>query len=170
MQATIEQQFTTLARVCLTSMDVRSKMETVLLQVAGKFVEQRLGTMDVAELFLQRYRDPEQAQRKIVRVFANSEPWLEAPDAPADVSELIAAPTGPASQAFLGLVASSLPKSNPSIAASDDDVVFYREMVTVPLRCLPHLGNAGRSAYQQLLLQQFPPHTRVDIRQWYDPN
>jgi hypothetical protein len=82
---------------------------------------------------------------------------------------LIAVPAGQSSQAFLELVASCLPKSNPSITSSPDDVIFYREQVTVPLRCLPHLGSSGRSAYQQLLLQQFPPHTRVDIRQWYEP-
>jgi eukaryotic-like serine/threonine-protein kinase len=169
MQTAVEQQFTTLARVCLTSTDVRQKMESALLQVASKFVEQRLGAVDVAELFMHRYRDPDQAQKKILRTFTSAEPWLEAPDTPEDVAELIAVPEGAASQAFLALIAACLPKSNPSIAPSPDDVVFYREQVTVPLRCLPHLGNAGRSAYQQLLLQQFPPHTRVDIRQWYEP-
>ncbi len=169
LQATVEQQFSTLARVCLTSTDVRLKMESALLNAAYKFVEQRLGTMDVAELFLHRYHEADNAQKKILRAFTNAEPWLEAPDAPTDVAELIAVPSGPASQAFLGLVAASLPKSNPSVAASPYDIIFYREQVTVPLRCLPHLGSSGRSAYQQLLLQQFPPHTRVDVRQWYEP-
>ncbi|MFL5340665.1 MAG: hypothetical protein ACJ8F7_10990 [Gemmataceae bacterium] len=68
---------------------------------------------------------------------------------------------------FMELVQYSLPQTPLTYTTSPDDVVFYREQVTVPLKCLPHLGNAGREAYERMLAQQFPPHTRIDIRQWY---
>jgi hypothetical protein len=65
-------------------------------------------------------------------------------------------------------VAESLANANPTLTTSPDDIVFYREQVTVPLKCLPHMGSIGRQAYEQMLRQQFPPHTRSDIRQWYE--
>jgi hypothetical protein len=84
------------------------------------------------------------------------------------VAELIAVTAGENCQPFLQLVAECLPNANPTITASPDDVVFYREQVAVPLKCLPHLNANSRAAYEQLLMQQFPPHTRIDIRQWYE--
>ena len=44
----------------------------------------------------------------------------------------------------------------------------YRERVTIALKFLPHLGAAARSAYEQMFAQQISPHTRIDIRQWYE--
>jgi hypothetical protein len=122
----------------------------------------------VTELFLRRYGDPQRAQKAVTRAFTFAEPPLEAPDAPQDMAELLGVPVGPSCQHFLQLVAQNLPGANPTIAASPDDIIFYRERVTVPLKCLPNLGAAARSAYEQMFAQQVSPHTRIDIRQWYE--
>ena len=60
--------------------------------------------------------------------------------------------------------------ADPTLTTSPDDIVFYREQVTVPLKSLPHTGRLGRTAFEQLSAQQIPVHTRIDIRQWYRPD
>jgi hypothetical protein len=167
-QTMIEQQFKALAHVCITSTDVLSSFESAIMGIARRFMLQRLGNIDVAEMYLARYGQSDKGPKYVVRAYTESEPALEAPDAPRDTSEILAVPVGPQCQQFLQLVAESLPHANPTITASPDDIVFYREQVTVPLKCLPHIGSVGRQAYEQMILQQFPPHTRIDIRQWYE--
>jgi hypothetical protein len=139
-----------------------------MLGLARKFMLQRLGQVDVTDLYLSRYGQTERGPKGVARSYTESEPALEAPDAPRECAEVLAVPSGPLSEQFLQLVAESLPNANPTLTNSPDDIVFYREQVTVPLKCLPHLGAAGRQAYEQMLRQQFPPHTRNDIRQWYE--
>src|SRR5262249_26060245 len=102
--------------------------------------------------------------------FARAEPELESPDSPQDGIEVLAAPSGPSTERFLQTVQYSLPNTNPTLTVSPDDIVFYRERVTVPLKCLSHLSRPGRLAYAQLNAQQAPTHTRIDIRQWYRPD
>lgn len=167
-QAMIEQQFKALAHVCITSTDVLSSFESAIMGIARRFMLHRLGNIDVAEMYLARYGQSDKGPKYVVRAYTESEPALEAPDAPRDTSEILAVPVGPQCQQFLELVAESLPHANPTITSSPDDIVFYREQVTVPLKCLPHIGSVGREAYEQMILQQFPPHTRIDIRQWYE--
>jgi hypothetical protein len=168
MQAMIEQQFNALIHVCLTSSDLTVNLQSAMLQLALKHMAARLNEVDVANLFLSRYADPERRARKIAKAFQDSESTLEAPDAPPDEVHMIALPNGPAREAFLELAQQTLPNVQPFFTHSPDDIIFYSEQVTVPLRCLPHLGSAGRSAYVQMLQQQFPPHTRSDIQQWYE--
>ena len=170
IQTMVEQQFTALVHVCMTSSDLMLNLEAAMLQYARKFMHERIGEADVAELFLARAADPETARAKIARAFAKAQPELEAPDSPPDVVDVLAVPMGPSTEAFLQLVQSSLPTADPTLTASPDDIVFYREQVTVPLKCLPHLSRPGRLAYDQLTAQQIPPHTRIDIRQWYRPD
>jgi len=124
--------------------------------------------VDVVSLFMSRYADPERAARKVAKAFHDSGPLLEAPDSPPDAVHMIALPDGPAHETFRDLAQNSLGNTQPFFTQSPDDIIFYREQVTVPLRCLPHLGPSGRAAYVQMLQQQFPPHARVDIRQWYE--
>ncbi len=167
MQAAVEKQCTSLYQAFLTATDFRIDLEANLLQIARKRIFDRLGGVDVAELFLRRYGEPERAQRAVTRAFAHAEPWLDVPDAPNDFAELLAVPLRESCSRFLQVVADNLPEANPTIAESPDDIVFYRERVNVPLRYLPHLGSAGYDAYQQMLEQQTPIHARNDIRQWY---
>jgi hypothetical protein len=170
MQAMVEQQFSALVHVCLTSSDMMINLEAAMLQLARKYMQQRLGEADVIEMFLSRIRDADHARKHLSRAFAEAESTLEAPDSPPDAVELLAVPVGPNTEKFLQLVEYSLPQPGLAVTASPDDVVFYREQVTVPLRCLPHVGPAGRQPYEHMQNQQFPPHARTDIRQWYRPD
>jgi hypothetical protein len=167
MQAIIEQRCQSLLQACLTATEVRSDLESALLQLVRKRIYDQLGGVDVAELFLKRYGEPERAQKAVARAFAYAEPSLDVPDAPNDFAELLAVPLRESCHRFLQLVAENLPDANPTIAESPDDIVFYRERVTVPLKHLPHLGSAGHEAYFQFLEQQTPIHSRHDIRHWY---
>jgi serine/threonine protein kinase len=167
IQALIQKKCTSLLQACLTATEVRLDLESAILQMVRKRIYDQLGGVDVAELFLRRYGEPERAQRAITRAFTYAEPWLEVPDAPGDFAELLAVPLRESCHRFLQLVAENLPDANPTIAESPDDIVFYRERVAVPLKYLPHLGNAGYEPYRQLIEQQAPVHARHDIRQWF---
>jgi serine/threonine protein kinase len=168
MQEMIEQQFTALINICMTSSDLTVNLQSAMLQLALKHMSARMNEVDVAGLFLSRYSDPERAARKVAKAFHDSESTLEAPDSPPDSVQMIALPEGPAHDAFHDLVQRSLSGIQPFFTHSPDDIIFYREQVTVPLRCLPHLGPTGRTAYVQMIQQQFPPHARSDIQQWYE--
>jgi serine/threonine protein kinase len=167
-QTMIEQQFTALIHVCLTSSDLTMNLQQAMQNLVQRHVAARLGEVDVAQLFLSRYSDPERAARKVSKAFNQAEPTLEAADAPVDSVQMVALPSGATSEPFQKLVEYSLSNFMPYFTFSPDDIIFYREQVTVPLRCLPHLGSAARSAYVQMLQQQMPPHSRSDIQQWYE--
>ena len=167
MQGMVEQQFTALAHVCLSSSDLLINLESAMINFARQHMQQRLGEADVIEMFLARVRDADHARKHLTRAFADAETMLQAPESPPDSVELLAVPVGNATDQFLQLVQYSLPQTGLTLTSSPDDVVFYREQVTVPLKCLPHLGPAGRAAYEQMIGQQFPPHARIDVRQWY---
>jgi serine/threonine protein kinase len=169
MQTTLEQQFTGLRHICLMANDQIWSVKASILQIARSFIHSRLESADVAAMFLARNSGAETAQRLIARAFAESESGLDAPDAPTDSVQLLAVPISDSTEEFLKLVGQSLPNSQLSVTSSPDDIIFYREQVTVPMKRLPHIGPASRQAYEQMKDQQFPPHTRHDIRQWYDP-
>jgi hypothetical protein len=167
VQGMIEKQFTSLRHICGTSSDLMAKFESAWLQSMSKVMQQRLGDIDVTEMFLARAADTATAVRRLSRAFAEAESSLEAPESPPDSTAILAVPAGKAAEAFLQMVQHSLPQTQLAVTASPDDIVFYREQVTVPLKCLLHLNENSRTAYEQLLSQQCPLHTRGDIRQWY---
>jgi hypothetical protein len=168
MQTKIEQQFTALVHVCLTSSDLTMNLQNAMQQLAHQYMGARLGEVNVTELFLSRYSELDRAVRKLAKAFTEAESTLEAPESPPDSVQMVALPPGEAGESFQKLVEQSLPSITPYFTHSPDDIIFYREQVTVPLRCLPHLGPTGRAAYVQMLQQQFPPHSRTDILQWYE--
>jgi hypothetical protein len=52
-------------------------------------------------------------------------------------------------------------------AASTDDIVFYREVLSLPLTALPQMGAAAAEVYRQFLTgDQLTPHSRTDITSW----
>src|SRR5262249_18254198 len=118
MQSMIEQQFTALVQVCLTSSDLTMNLQAAMQQIALKYMSARLGEVDVVSLFMGRYADPERASRKVAKAFHDSEPILEAPDSPPDSVHMIAIPDGPEHEAFLNLAQSSLPNTQPFFTQS----------------------------------------------------
>ena len=79
---------------------------------------------------------------------------------------ILAVPPGPEGESFRKLVDHALPDTRLEAAASTDDIVFYREQPDVLVTALPHLGPTARESYQQILTEQFTPHSRVDISAW----
>jgi len=167
LQAMIEKQATSLFQVCTTSADLTANLESAWLQSVRKLILQRLGETDVTAMFLARAADAATAVRRLSRAFAEAEPTIEAPDSPTDSVAILCVPQGESTESFLQMVQYTLAQTPLTVTSSPDDIVFFREQVTVPLKCVPHLNQNSRAAYEQLLQQQYPLHSRSDIRQWY---
>jgi eukaryotic-like serine/threonine-protein kinase len=171
VQGVIEQQFTALVQVCLTSANVLDDLERAMQQEAEAFVAGHTcwgaaGT-SVAELFLAQHADEELACGAIVNAFDEAAPRLgSGPDAmraPAEVAVLMA-PPDPAGERFRALALAALPGTELAPAAGAEDLVLYRELPYVKIADLDQLGPPGQEAYQQMLaVEHFTPHTRTDV-------
>src|SRR5262249_32269246 len=140
LQSMIEKQYTSVLHVCTTSADLTANLESAWLQSVRRMIQQRLGETDVTAMFLARAADTATAVRRLSRAFAEAEPSLEAPDSPPDSIAILAVPQCEATEAFLQMVQYSLAQTQLTVTTSPDDIVFYREQVTVPLNRLQHLN------------------------------
>jgi hypothetical protein len=169
VQGVIEQQFTALVQVCLTSANVLDGLESAMVQEAEAFVAGHapwaaVGS-SVPELFLAKHADREDARAAIAAAFDEASPNQGGGPgvltAPAEVA-VVLAPADPAGEQFQALARDAL--AGTSLAAGTDDIVFYRELPFVKLADLDQLGPDAEEVYRQMLAaDHFTPHTRTDI-------
>src|SRR5439155_14168970 len=129
------------------------------------FVGELLGETNAAELFLEQHPDEEGAADEAAGIFDEAHPEL-APHRSSHDSEVcvVATPPGPAGDRFRELARAALPDVEVLPAASEDDIVFYREVSHLPIAELEQLGPAGLDAYRQMRATgDFTPHTRTDV-------
>jgi hypothetical protein len=172
MQTMIQQQFTALVHVCLTSASLMKNLETQMIQEATRFVESRMPVTDVAEMFLSQFTDVEEAKEEIRAVFDESAPEQIVSERPGRTSairfSLLAVPPGPAGKRFVELARQALVDVELIEIASGSDIIFYRECPNIPLVDLEQFGPAAREAYRQMSsVEHFTPHSRIDISRWY---
>ncbi len=164
-QGVIRGQFVALVHVCLASANLLKNVETAMVETAQAFAGELLGETNAAELFLEQHPDEEEAQDEAAAFFNEAHPEL-APSKAAPASEIcvLAAPPGPAGDRFRALTQTALPDVEFAPAASEDDILFYREVSHLPLAELEQLGPAGLDAYRQMsAAEDFTPHTRTDV-------
>jgi hypothetical protein len=168
VQGMIREQFTALVHVCLTSANMLKNLEAAMRQEVEHFAATRLGTADVAEMFLHQYPQPDEALKEIAAAFAKAAPKLAGSRASQQTEVcLLAVPPGPAGDRFRSLAEQALPDAKPTDIITTDDVVFYRELPHVILSDLEHLGPLGYEAYHQMTtVEYFTPHSRIDITEW----
>ena len=165
MEEMLKQKFTALVNVCLTSANILKNVEQEMLHTSKQFAEELLDETDAARLFLDQQLDPEEQAGRVQDCYEESAPELP----PSRVSHthsltLLATPPGEAGDAFQNLAGEVLSDVEVHRAASPDDVVFYRELVNLPLAELPHLTSTAQLAYRQMnATGNFTPHTRIDI-------
>jgi hypothetical protein len=168
MQKLIRQQFTALVHVCMTSSNLLKNLEVAMQQEAELFVESRLTTTSVAEMYLAHHPDEEDAEEDLIQVFESAVP-LMAPGRASRCVELslLATPPGPAGERIRERARQALSDVDLALTSSTDDIVFYREVPQVPLSDLDHLGPLAYETYCQLAANDaFSPHSRSDITEW----
>ena len=165
IQAVIRRDFVALVHVCLASANLLRNVEAAVTAAAEAFAGELLGATNAAELFLEQYTDEETAKDETAVGYNEAHPEL-APGKISAASEIcvLATPPGPAGDRFRDLTQSALPDVEFTPAASEDDILFYREVSHLPLAELEQLGPAGQDAYRQMsAAEDFTPHTRSDV-------
>jgi hypothetical protein len=170
VQTLIEDELGGVSQVCLNSATGPEQVVAAVYEETRAHLDHRLGEVDFAAMFAERYRTPQQAERAIEQTYQEAEPsWIgNGPWTGGEVT-VLACPNGPGGETLREFARRALPVAGLPIADVRDDLIVYREWPTVPLAALPHLGPAPLAAYQALPeSQQCSPHSRLDVTQWVD--
>ncbi len=170
MEAMLKKQFTALVNVCLAGGNVLKDVEAAMRQATQQFLANRLGEMNVAEMFLREHPEEDEARTAFTGIFDGITPQLTAPatlcsqkSQPAEVC-VLAAPLGPAGDRLRSLAVQSKPDIEWRNACGGEDILLYRECANLPLSELPQLGPLAQDAYRQLNnTEHFTPHCRCDV-------
>jgi eukaryotic-like serine/threonine-protein kinase len=169
-QAVIEPKLGGLFQACLNSANGATDVVAAVYEEARAHLDMRLGEVDLAAMFAERYRTPQQAERAIEQTYQEAEPtWVgNGPWVGGEVA-VVACPGGQGGEPLRELARRAIPVAGLPIADSRDTLTVFREWPAVPLAALPHLGPAAVAAYAALPdTQQCTPHSRVDVTQWVD--
>lgn len=170
VQTVIEPDRGGMLQACLNSATGPEGVVAAVYEEARAHLDIRLGEVDLAAMFAERYRTPQQVERAIEQTFQEAEPvWVGNGQAGACEVAVVGCPGGVAGEPLRELARRAIPVAGLPIADLRDDVVFYRERPSVPLAALPHLGAAAAEAYESLPeAQQCSAHARLDITIWKD--
>jgi hypothetical protein len=172
VQAALEPDVGGLYQACLNSTAGASGVLAILREETRAYLELRLGEVDLAAMFAERFRNPQAAQHAVSQAFAEAEPdWVGVGPWCASEVTVVSAPPGPAGEPVRELARRAIPVAGLPLADGDDAMTIYREFPAVPLGVLPQLGPAAAAAYQALPeVNQCTLHARMDITQWLTPN
>jgi hypothetical protein len=169
VEEVLRERFTALVHVCLSSANVLREVDEALRACAEEFLTEKLPPTSAAELFLEQHADEDEAEGELLAFFDEAAPELGPPlrSARAPAGEelvVVASPPGPGGDRLREVLTRGLSHKEVQQAASDDDVVLYRERANLALTDLEQLGPLGRDAYLQLTsTDHFTPHTRTDV-------
>jgi serine/threonine protein kinase len=176
IEAMLKEKFGALVYVCLAAGSLLTEVHRAMLEVTRAFVLERIGILNVAELFLQQCPDEEEALSALSGYFERAAPApLWAPTNGSGVRSIkgrgaqlcvLATPPGEEGDRLHELARAVLPDVPMQGLAGDapESVVLYREITNLPLADLELLGPAGQEQYLQMnSAAHFTAHARMDI-------
>jgi hypothetical protein len=154
--------------VCTAPPDFFKELGEQVEREVAAFAAAPLGRAHAAEVYLEQRGQDGTAVAELAAAFAEATPELAGPDlAPEDELTILAVPPGAEGEHFRRLVRQALPDEELAPAPSTDDIIFYREVLDLPLKSLPQMGQAATEVYKQFLTgDQLTPHSRTDITAW----
>jgi hypothetical protein len=171
IQDGLDPQLHGLFLACLRSASgPESVVETVYRETRA-YLEVRLGEADLAGMFRDRFRTPQQAEKALEDTYHDAEPALLAagPWSGREVA-VVGCPAAPAGEPLRELARRAIPVAGLPLADTPDELTVYREWPSIPFSAIPHLGPDGAAAFQALAeTQQCRPHSRLDVIQWFGP-
>jgi serine/threonine protein kinase len=168
VQGVLEPSLGGVFQACLNSTLGSEGVVSAVYEEARAHLDVRLGSVDLASMFAERYRTTQQAERAIEQTYQEAEPsWAgSGPWAAAEVS-VVGCPSGAGGDPLRELARRAIPVAGLPLAETPDELLVYREWSEIPLASLPHLGPPGAAAYQALPdTQQCPAHARLDVTRW----
>jgi hypothetical protein len=168
IQDLLQRQFTALVHVCLASSNVIRNLEQAMLHEAEAFVATQLVNADVAEMYLYHHPEDGTASEALVKDFDEAVPRVVVRGSGyGQEVRMISLPSSAAGQRLRELARQALPDTDLTVCDSDDDLVIYRELPSIPLATLEQVGPLAADVYQQISsVEDFSPHTRIDITHW----
>jgi serine/threonine protein kinase len=168
IQGQIEPRFGSLLATCISSANQLPELGRVVEEQARALVTEKLGQINVVEMFAARYNQPEAAKQALMTAWESAEPEFNRVTSKGFT--LLALPQTDVGRPLWDLARRSLP-DNPLTCHSDEEIVIYREACRVPIGSLPQLGPLACEAYQQTInVDNLTPHTRMDVPRWHDPD
>jgi serine/threonine protein kinase len=157
--------------VCTAPATFFKDLEEEVLREVTAFAEEPLGRAHAAEMYLAQRGKDERALQELAGVFDQAAPELGGSQLRAeDELNILAVPPGPEGEHFRHLVHQALPDQSLVPSSSSEDIVFYREVLRLPVTALPQMGEAAARVYGQFLTSDaFTPHSRTDISDWLTP-
>lgn len=168
VQNGVERNYGGLYQACLNSAEGAQSLLTVLRNQTRAYLNARLGEVDLAAMFTQKYGPTPLICEAFRSAYADahpdlitSGPWTR------QAITIFAAPTGDAGDPLRHAACLAIPSTGTIFAEAPDEAVIYCEFPQVPLAALPHFGPAWQSAYDSAFdTLQCTPHTRIDVAQW----
>lgn len=170
VQSIIEPELGGIFQACMNSATGPEDVVATVLEESRAHLDIRLGQVDLAKMFAEKYRSSQQAERAIEQTYQEAEPtWVgNGPWVGGEVA-ILACPSGPGGEPLRELARRAIPMSALPIAESRDTLTVYREWPAIPLASLAHLGPTAQAAYNSMPEQhQCTPHSRLDVTQWMD--
>lgn len=170
LQTQIEQAFAGLFSVCTKSINLISDLQALMLEQTRNLLSTRLGEVNIVDMFVEKYRQTSAAVQAVQQAYNEALPSLLRAGAYRGPELcILGVPSGEDGEAFHPVARQALPRVDPVLAVSTDEILIYREYSKLPLSLLPQLGPLAVDAYkQQFGPNLISPHTRSDIPRWAD--
>jgi hypothetical protein len=169
LQTRIEQEFTALFNVCLSSVSMIGDFQQTLEDQAKLFLSARVGEAGLGQMFAARFRDQAASEQALQWVYEQAAPPLKLFGPERTETVILGGPDGDEGERFRQLAETALPVKPADCVPSEDEVLIYREYAHVPLNALPQLGPLAEDAYTAALDGQgASPHSRCDVAAWQD--
>jgi hypothetical protein len=171
VQAGIERRLGGLYQALLNSADGHGGLLLALREETRRYLDARLGEVDLAGMFDQRYGPG--VGRVLAQAWADAAPAAVGPGPWArDGVTVVGTPPGEAGEPLRRAAAAGLPGDARAVYADTaDEAIVYREYPRVPLAALPQFGHAWEAAYQAAAEAfQCSPHARQDVARWLGPD
>jgi eukaryotic-like serine/threonine-protein kinase len=170
VQSVVEPELGGVFQACMNSATGAEQVIAIVFEESRAHLDTRLGQVDLAGMFAERYRTSQQAERAIEQTYQEAEPgWIGSGPWVGSEVAVLSCPGGSGGEPLRELARRAIPVAGLPIADARDHLTVYREWPEVPLAALPQLGPAAVAAYAALPESQLcTPHSRLDVTQWVD--
>jgi serine/threonine protein kinase len=169
LQVRIEQEFTALFNVCLSSMNMLGSLQATIEEQAKSFLAPRLGEADLGKMFCDKFSNGNSASQAMRWLHDQAAAKVSLLGCDKNEMVLMGGPGDDSGRYFRELAEYSLEQPPTEYVMMSSEIMIYREHSQIPLTALPQLGPLGEEAYNNALdAPHGTPHSRTDIVQWQD--
>jgi len=169
LQRHIEQAYQALFSVCMSSINMLGNLQGIVEEQTRSFLASRLGDSNVGAMFFGRFPDNDGAMKAVKHIHDQADSPSKTGRPVSQEICALAVPEGEKQEAFEQIARQSLPGKVLDFVPSSEEILVYREWPKFPLSALSQVSPQAEDTYNQLQqTSQGNPHTRTDVREWFD--